>query len=611
MEWIDHSWLSDAILYISGSQSSLFTALFILLPTFFLSLYILKVILDGLNIERVVKTLGLTLAIPLSSLFWKLHPFIFIIPLLLVSILAYLKYWQENSKTILWIIPIFFLWANLSGGSIFIIVSFFILAFLLLTIVQRIKFLIQPQLYASNKRVGLLLASIFLAVSLTFLNPSGVKIWTYSGKSIELLLGPTKSYSSLAGAILAANSTYVKEILSSYHFTLFLGYVLFMILGLAFFIVRDKLQFIRNIFPYFILIIFLIPGFVWIRLIHLSIFGSLPIFVFLVNYLLSKISNSAFKTKVFSLGGYLIAFAIPSIFFLNPPTQITVSEPKAQLDFIRENGLPPNILTTPDLTGFTYYYLYPQRAGIDTLDDLFDEHETINIYSIVALLPEEFIKDISQTLGVSTILASKDADYLTLELSQNEDWALVYIDYNGFVFVKKDAVSQEFLNSNYLSEINLGRNLGFNIENIDKATEQLKRFTANNPESTLALGQLASLYRFQQKFDEAEKTLQKIPKNKRDFIFMTEMGRIKAAQGLCKSSEDWYLQALKLRKEQNLSRAVLDLAVLYAGCFQDKEKARHFFQRYNSYPISPGEREKARKIAKDFGISLEEADTDN
>ena len=78
-----------------------------------------------------------------------------------------------------------------------------------------------------------------------------------------------------------------------------------------------------------------------------------------------------------------------------------------------------------------------------------------------------------------------------------------------------------------------------------------------------------------------------------------------AAQGSCREAEKWFLEAIKERGEQNLSRTVLDLAVLYAACFEDMDKARHYFARYNSYPIPPAEREKAWQIAKQFGIKLE------
>jgi hypothetical protein len=81
---------------------------------------------------------------------------------------------------------------------------------------------------------------------------------------------------------------------------------------------------------------------------------------------------------------------------------------------------------------------------------------------------------------------------------------------------------------------------------------------------------------------------------------------IKATEGQCEASEASYKHALKDRSERNYSRAILDLAVLYALCFNDKEKSAHYFNRYNSFVLDPVEREHVRELASEMGIKLDE-----
>lgn len=122
----------------------------------------------------------------------------------------------------------------------------------------------------------------------------------------------------------------------------------------------------------------------------------------------------------------------------------------------------------------------------------------------------------------------------------------------------------------------------------------------------MARGQLASIYRYLGQFPEAEESLDSIPRSEWSYIMYTEMGRLKAAQGQCEESELNFLQALQDRKEQTYSRSILDLAVLYALCFKDTEKSKHYFDRYYSFQLAPAERERVRSLANELGISIDE-----
>jgi tetratricopeptide (TPR) repeat protein len=288
-----------------------------------------------------------------------------------------------------------------------------------------------------------------------------------------------------------------------------------------------------------------------------------------------------------------------------PPQGSIFHPPQKQMDMITELNLPSNHFTTFDLTGYALYSLTPQKVILDAQDDLFDENILINFYSWPLTVSEKFFNNLVGGNYINTMLVNKNIGGLANTLSQHPDWALIYFDTNGFLFVKKDAVARKILEEDELRFINLTRNLGFNPGEIASATAELEKFTAKYPQNKMALGQLASLYRFNKDFSKAENTLRKIPLNEWDYAVYTEDGRIKAAEGLCKSAEESFIKALKDRSEQNYSRTVLELAILYVGCFGDRQKAKHYFLRYNSFLITPVEREKLRQIMKNFNISLE------
>lgn len=604
---LPHSWLSDALIYLSTSVHPTLAVLFVLYPLFGLSLFLLFEILNLIETPKSIIYFCLAIATISASSFWKLHPLIFATPILLTLVLIYFR-WREGDNNLLLAYPfLFLLFANLAGGYIFIPISFLLLIFLSEGLLFFLKDLFVNPFVAYPKGNFLYLALASLGSFLSsFLNPSGGKILSYL-LTIVNVFGERKAYSNLAGALFASNTNSIKNAPSTFFYAIFLVYFLFVIFSFVMLLIRDRTKFLKEVYPSAILVIFLFLGYWWIRFIPLSIFITLPLFSIIISYLAKKIHFKPFY-------GFLALFPLTLfailllIMIFNPPGVLLASPPKYQIDFVIKTNLKPKVLPSFELAGYTFYSLYPQKGFLDAQDDLFDENEGIYSYSPLVSFPQGFFENIAKTYDINTVISTKDTDYLNVPISENQDWVLVYLGYNGLIFVKKSSLPQDFLQKKALSHINLARNLGFNPEDASKAQEELERFISENPESSLAIGQLASIYRFQQNYEEAEKTLMKIPQKQWDFIVMTEMGRVKAAQGLCKSSEDWYLKALSLRNEQNVSRAVLDLAVLYGACFKDKEKARHFFQRYNSYPLPTGERERVRKIAKDFGIALDDAD---
>jgi tetratricopeptide (TPR) repeat protein len=180
------------------------------------------------------------------------------------------------------------------------------------------------------------------------------------------------------------------------------------------------------------------------------------------------------------------------------------------------------------------------------------------------------------------------------------------LDYSGFLFTDAGMITDECAREHSLLSLNMQRNLGFNPEVATASAQELEHFTDQYPESTLALGQLATIYRYQHQLDKAAQTLQRIPMDKWNYLVEIEMGRIQAAQGNCRVAEQHFLKALDQRDEKVFSRAVLDLAVLYAVCLKDTARAEHYLNRYNSFVLSPAEREQVRQLAAELGIKLSE-----
>ncbi|MCJ7826349.1 hypothetical protein MUP56_01890, partial [Patescibacteria group bacterium] len=220
--------------------------------------------------------------------------------------------------------------------------------------------------------------------------------------------------------------------------------------------------------------------------------------------------------------------------------------------------------------------------------------------------PSQQFTQITDKNSINTMLVSMDIGGLALAANADPNWALVYVETNGLLFVRRSQMPESFLTTHELKTIDLSRNLGFDPEKKNAAIAELLQYTERFPEAVLAKGQLATLYRMENQLDKAEAILMSIPEAKRTFVVKTELGRTMAARGKCKASEYWFLSALKERNERNFARATLDLGILYAACFNDKKKAQHYFARFNSYILHPAEREYLRQVAAQFGIVLDE-----
>lgn len=583
-ELLAHSWvfsLFTALLIHSYMSQLLFLVLSIIV-----SLVIVDAILQPLLSRHEYRFFFLTIATILFGASWYLHPFMFLIPLLLWALYLLASVILHRNTSGLFFLPVCaVLLANFSGGYV---VFFGILLVLYFPVLLRV--------FKKNawKTVSVLIGISILA---TGINPHAFKIWDYSRTIWKMILEQQDSI-SLVGVLQNTNVSYVRDSASSLPYVLYLFYGLFVFCCTVFLFLRRTKEFIAStliVLPLFPFVFFPI---LWARLIPVCIGLTLPYAVVLLQILSKK---HAFRLR---LSVFFVTAVLLGVWLTNFPTTQAENLPSVQLQYIKQKLLPLPVLPSFEITGYVAYSLFPEKGFLDSQDDLFDKSNLVNMFNYAQSLPQEYFKRIQQDYGINTVLASKDTDIVINTLHDSPEWILVYAETSGFLYVQKSTVSKTFLTTHALRYVDPTRNLGFDPQKINEAQSELEAFVRANPTAVLLRGQLATIYRINNKPQKAIEVLDQIPVLNRNLQFYTEKGRALAATGNCKEAERNFKKALEYRSEKKFSRVTLDIAVLYAGCLRDVGKAQHYFERYNSYALPPNEREKVKKIAADFGIIL-------
>lgn len=599
LEWVSHSWLSDLMIYLGTGANSSLGALLLLSGMLFITLVAIYSISRHLALPNTVTWILLSITSISSILFWKIHPFLFLPPLMLSYIYTYIR-WRKTQRMsfLLTMIGCTLLWTNLAGGFVFIPILFMLLC--ALTDIIDVTWISKQTSHIQKHTLRLWLGTLIASALMTIISPNGIRIPIYNVTIIGLL-NARKWYSTLGGALEAANSSVIKLAPSSPIFVFILIYIIATLIALSYIFVTHDPKMQKKLLPVVPTIMFLFLPFIWIRFIPLGVIATIPLFGSILVIL-----HDRFGITFPFLRAYIRTIAAACILLLTnwlfwfPPTLISFAPPKDQMDFISAQKIPHPLLISTDLVGYTYWRTYPKKGFIDAQDELFDEHDAIALFSAYAPINESDITTLMETYTFPSVMVTKENDYLTGYFSTLPTWTLVYMDYNGVLFVRNDAVPDGFIREYGLNAVNFSLDLGATPESISTAIRQLVQFTERYPASTLALGQLATMYRHNNQLDRAAATLQRIPKAQWNYVVKTEMGRITAAQGLCKQAESWFLEALRERNEQNVSKTTFDLAVLYAVCLNDIPKAKHFFKRYTSYPIPNQERERVTQLMKKF-----------
>lgn len=587
LEWISHSWLADIILYMGQSISLQIGALLILFPLFMLSGYLGYLLLPKPRVTLLHLFL-LSITLIGSAGFWRYHPFIFMVPLQLM-LMVLIKKWNEGNTHSIWGIPfLFFLWANIAGGYIILPALYCLISGVFTLFLHTYN---KP---TKSHNLNAFFLAVLIGFLCTMLNPYGPRIWMY-WLTIIAVVYQNRSFSSLIGALTTYNQTSTHQAYSSLYLTLFMTYSgILSIRALSLCIQIGRSYLMRNSYAILSILIMML-GFFWVRFIPLALFAMLPLATSTPFF-----TPSRPRTHTIVVGLYMLLLIRIMVF---PPQTPAPRIPIHLANVLKEVSAPENILTTYDNTGYIMFTNPEYKALLDAQDDLIDDGSLITNYQPVGNYTSAF-NQISQTQDIHTAVVSRDVSGLSQTLSADERWALVYFDDTGAIFIDRTAIPKNTLADRELIYVHLEKNLGFSPDMATQSAQELETFITRYPKNYFAIGQLATIYRILHAYDRAQYQLQRIPKQEWTFRTYTELGRLEAAIGKCTSAENAFLTALTHRDEKNYSRTVLDIAVLYAGCLGDREKAKHFFQRYNSFLVTSEEREKLNTLTKQFRIDI-------
>ncbi|MBI5613325.1 tetratricopeptide repeat protein [Candidatus Gottesmanbacteria bacterium] len=593
LEWLSHSWLTDALLYLSAVDSPRKGAFLFSLPVSIFTLFLLYKILALLGTPKSLLSVSICFSAFMMGSFWHVHPYIILPTLLLGMILSYTHGVLQEKKSLWFLPPLFLLTANMSGGIIAVP-----LLWLGLTFCVELFLGLWKKTYAMT-----FVSTCILSAIATLFNPYGLRIWSYILTMIGVLQ-IKQWYTSLPGLLLLVNQNTLRESPASLYLITYGLFALFLLLGLGYSIIRTDIKENKSLLLLLPTILYGTLGWIFIRFIPTSTLILVPFSTLLVSHICHLCSQKT--KKIMGIAGMGITLGVLLFFTVKPIENIQISPPDQALDIILKSHLNQNFLTTSEYTGYLLFQLFPNRMILDAQDDLFDEHETISIQYLVNAISAKTLEKVTMENKIQTALVNKDASGFALGLAKDPAWNLLYFDTNNYLFSSTASASTLENPPPTLTHLSLNRNLGFDPKDATETAKELSAFVRRYPDNQSAIGLLATVYRIMNRSDEAEKILNTIPKPLWTYILYTEMGRVKAAQGLCKSAEKEFETAINMRKETRFSRAILDLAVLNASCLGDKNKARHLFNRYNSFIIHPGEREEVRTLGEQFGIVLDE-----
>jgi len=178
--WINHSWLSEVIMFLAlrGGSFVLLGFGVALLAT--LSMYIIYLQMEG---PTLLKAFVLVLGAIVASLVWSPRPQLFsLVFLALVAYLLYLYKWRKKNHLV-WLVPVFILWSNLHGG--------FPLGLILIGLMVAGETLnhllgIQNPEVLEWKKISRLVMWGAVAVIVLLANPNGINTWLIPFRTVNV-----------------------------------------------------------------------------------------------------------------------------------------------------------------------------------------------------------------------------------------------------------------------------------------------------------------------------------------------------------------------------------------------------------------------------------------
>ncbi|MFH1745213.1 MAG: hypothetical protein ABH881_03545, partial [bacterium] len=311
-EWVDHEWLADAGAYAIYNKFG-----YAMLTIIFALIMILTLILLNIFTQNFFVKNKNSLSSIIYIMVWQsfgvlaMSPHlgirmqeITILNLLLLFIILYSAYKTEKIKTLFWLLPLFFFWANLHAGFLIGLVILF--SFVGLEIIKKIFAKLNILTPLDYKDLLIYITVAFLSAGATLFTPYGIKL-----------------YSFLAGYSNNFYLSYISEWLSFYrcpiiytqifYFAIFTGLVIiWLFIGQR---AREKNKF--NLFLFIWAIIFLFLAMKSRRHFPLFFVSSFPFIIFFLNHEIGRPLNfKSSKLKKFLIVYVFACLLTVSVYFL-------------------------------------------------------------------------------------------------------------------------------------------------------------------------------------------------------------------------------------------------------------------------------------------------------
>ncbi len=361
------------------------------------------------------------------------------------------EYREKRGRTLLFLIPVMLIWANMHGA--FVLGVIIITAYMLS---EAVKLGFKKSNFTRKER-ELFFAIALLAILISYVNPTGWDAFSMSlNPKYDIFQKDIQEYESNF-------STYVNKTrsLDYYYFALAFIFPLVLVLrnrkfDLAHFIV---------LFGFFVMSMKAVRFNTFYAITAAMILGKEC--NYLTRELLEKrLSNrSAFRSVE---TGLVIAMLVSSLLFLagvitygKPRLGIArnYSVPEKAVDFIEKNNLPGNMFNDYGYGGYIAWRLYPKKTFIDSRSlnkTVMNEAKWVeNAYEKVAGIKTRN----EQTPLWEAILRHYNFNYivvpyidiynsvvnLVFELIGREDWRPIYIDKISVVFIKNSPENKDII----------------------------------------------------------------------------------------------------------------------------------------------------------------------
>ena len=424
--WVYHEWLTGVIfypLYVWLGPASLQVMKYILgLGTALLILMTARQ--RGASLPMAV--VGLLLVSPLFGFSYspvRAQAFTYLFLALTLFILERSKV-TDNQMQLLWLVPLFPLWANLHGGFIvgLGIIGFYAAGNL-----------------AAGRKAGLLILVLGLSAAFTFINPYGVNYWVYLIDAVTMPRPDIGEWQSLLWALKNGeyfiNAAYFLFLFAFIIIALFISRRL-NITDALLIIATGYLAFrhIRHQSLFFITAGCLLPG--YLTAIWKSVENSPEI----ANRW-NKLTRAAIPV-IFSLliliYGFKFLSGHPFTLIASPHSDNSASEyyyPVSAVKYIRSAGIKGNMLTEFDWGEYIIWELNGNcRVAIDgRYETVYPEYVSREYFEFAAGGPD--LRKYLDKYPHDLILLQHD-NYICEIIRKQSDWKQIYIDADSVLFMR-------------------------------------------------------------------------------------------------------------------------------------------------------------------------------